>query len=59
MLHHARQADSIIGESISGVTKGGLHLLELHAEITNTRHLLHNQGIEGIELFLVAAIKPS
>ena len=25
---------------------------ELHAEITNPRHLLHNQGIEGIELLL-------
>ena len=50
---------SIIGESISGVTKGVLHLLELHAKITNTRHLLHNQGVEGIELLLVAATKPS
>ena len=25
---------------------------ELHAEITNPRHLLPNQGIEGIELLL-------
>ena len=42
----------IVGESISGVTKGVLHLLEFHAEITNPRHILHNQGIEGIELLL-------
>ena len=34
-------------------------LLELHAEITSTRHFLRKHGIEGMELLLVAAVKPS
>ena len=42
----------IIGESISGVTKGVLHLLELHAEITDTRHILHKEDNEGNKLLL-------
>ena len=35
------------------------NLVQLHAEITSTRHFLRKHGIEGIELLLVAAVKPS